>query len=254
MSPPPPSPPIPPTSPSLPILHQDPHLVVVDKPAGMLVVPAPGRSGATVVDVLGRQLHQRVHAVHRLDEDTTGVLVLARTLEAKAALEEIFRRHAARRVYLALTSHAPSPPAGRIESRLGEDRDGRVHSVAAGGERAVTHYRTLRRLERGGALVECELETGRRNQIRVHMAELGCAIVGDRKYGWRARRERHGAADRRTSGRQSSRRGDALAGPGTSGHSPTRPLLHAECIELVHPFSGEALAVRVAAAAPELRR
>jgi 23S rRNA pseudouridine1911/1915/1917 synthase len=204
------------------ILHADDHLLVVDKPAGLLVVGAPGRSGPTAVDRVGRQLGARVFAVHRLDEDTTGVLVLARTLEAKRALEGMFRAHAIERVYLALVARAPSPAAGTIESRLVEE-GGAMRSVAGRGQRAVTHY-ALRERRAGGALVECRLETGRRNQIRVHMAEIGCPVVGDRKYGWRPRR------------------GERIA----------RPLLHAWRLRLRHPITGALLEIEAIAPEPEL--
>jgi len=200
---------------SIHILYEDDHLLIVDKPARMLVVPAPGRSGPTVVDCLRKQLGDRVYAVHRLDEDTTGVLVLARTQEAKVALEEVFRSHSAERFYLAVVSHAPSPAAGRIESRLRENARGIVESVTRGpGRRAVTHYRTVRRLRRD-TLVECRLETGRRNQIRAHLSELGCPVVGDRKYGYRSR--------------------------GDGSHK--RPLLHAWRLRFRHPFGGGEIAV-----------
>ena len=98
------------------ILYQDEHLMVVDKPAHMLVVEAPGRRDRTVVHEVGSQIGARVHAVHRLDEDTTGVLVLARSEESKARLEEVFRQHRAERVYLTLVSRAPSPAAGKRHS------------------------------------------------------------------------------------------------------------------------------------------
>jgi 23S rRNA pseudouridine1911/1915/1917 synthase len=170
----------------VPILHRDDRLVVVDKPAGILVVPAPGRRGETLVDRLTRQLGHRVFAVHRLDEDTTGAMVFALDDEARAALEELFRRHAVTRDYLALASAAPSPPSGRIESQLAEGDDGVVRVVTRGGQRAVTHYETIARRGRC-TLVRCRLETGKRNQIRAHLAALGCPIAGDRKYGFRAR-------------------------------------------------------------------
>jgi 23S rRNA pseudouridine1911/1915/1917 synthase len=209
----------------IPVLYDDEHLLVVDKPARCLVVDAPGRRGATAVDRVGRQLGERVYAVHRLDEDTTGVLVLARTEASREALEQVFRRHEAQRVYLALASRMPSPPAGRIESRLAVGRDGVVRSVTGrGGELAVTRFRTLERRDRH-ALLECELETGRRNQIRVHLSELGCPLVGDRKYGWRGR--------------------------GAGG--PDRPLLHAWRIRFVHPVTGEPIEVVSDPIEPELR-
>ncbi|MBI5852321.1 MAG: RluA family pseudouridine synthase [Planctomycetes bacterium] len=207
------------------VLWSDDALVVVDKPARCLVVGAPSRGGTTLVDRLTRQLGARVYAVHRLDEDTTGVIALARSEAAREALEPQFRAHEAERIYLALVAHAPSPPSGRIESRLTEGEDGIVRSVTSGGgERAVTTYRTLARRE-AGVLVECRLETGRRNQIRAHLAELGCPIVGDRKYGWRAR---DGAA------------------------KPARPLLHAWRLVLRHPFTGARIDVTARAREAEL--
>ena len=171
---------------TVPILFQDDHLVVVDKPAGFLVVPAPGRRGPTVVDLVSQQLGTRVQAVHRLDEETTGALVLALDDAARTGMDELFRRHVVDRSYLALAGAAPSPPAGRIESRLQEDAGGVMRVVQRGGERAITHYETLERRGRCCLLV-CRLETGRRNQIRAHLAALGCPIAGDRKYGFRSR-------------------------------------------------------------------
>jgi RluA family pseudouridine synthase len=204
----------------IPILWADEHLVVVDKPARVLVVSAPTRRGPTLVDLVSRQLGARLFPVHRLDEDTTGVLLLARTEPARTALERMFAERSIHRVYLALTSHAPSPPAGRIESRLAEGPGGTLRSVVRGGEKAITEYR-LRARRGPHALVECRLQTGRRNQIRVHLAELGCVIVGDRKYGWR-------------------------------GPTRPRPLLHAWRIEFVHPFTGQQLALEAPPGEAEL--
>ena len=171
---------------NVPVVYQDDHIVVVDKPAGVLVVPAPARTGRTVVDLLVRQLQRPVFAVHRLDEDTTGALVLALDDQSRSGMEALFEAHAVDRRYLALVSSTPSPPSGRIESNLQEGADGIVRVVSRGGQRAVTHYETRGRRQRC-ALVVCRLETGRRNQIRVHMAALGCPVAGDRKYGFRAR-------------------------------------------------------------------
>ncbi len=205
------------------ILYQDEHMLVVDKPPHMLVVHAPGRRDETVVEKVGRQIRGRVYAVHRLDEDTTGVLALARTEEARARLEKVFRLHRAERLYLALVSRAPSPPAGKIRSRILE-QGGLMRSVPKGGEVAVTHYRMLGRVGRF-SLVECRLEPGRRNQIRVHMADIGCPVVGDRKYGYRSRQ----------------------------GGGFTRAMLHAWRLALPHPDTGERLEVVAEPADPELR-
>lgn len=214
----------------IPILHSDPHLVVVDKPAGCLVVHAPGRQGMSLVDRVSKQLGERLFPVHRLDEDTTGTLLLARTAAARAVLEDLFREHAIEREYLALVRRRPDPQSGRIESYLAEDRHGVMRSMTArgAGERAVTEYRILESRPEGYLLL-CRLETGKRNQIRAHLAELGCPIVGDRKYGWRAPRS-----------------------PGTPG-VVRRPLLHAFRLAFAHPVSGERVDVRSLAPEAELR-
>lgn len=206
------------------IVHQDDHLLVVDKPAGILVVPADGRSGPSLVDVLPKLVGGPVFAVHRLDEETTGALAFARSDEARIGMEALFRAHAIERDYLALASAAPSPPAGRIESNLREGDDGIVRVVPTGGQRAVTHYETLARRDRC-TLVRCRLETGRRNQIRVHLAALGCPVAGDRKYGFRAR----------------------------PGERFRRVMLHSWRMGFVHPVTGERIAVEVPAAEPLLR-
>ena len=212
---------------AIPVLYEDDDLLIVAKPAKALVVAAPGRRAPTVVDRVSRERGERVFAVHRLDEDTTGVLALARHPDAREALERVFRSHTAERLYLALASAVPTPPAGRIESRLAVGKDGIVRSVTRGnsGERAVTEYRLLERRGRH-ALLECRLETGRRNQIRAHLAELGCPLVGDRKYGWRAARE--DAAPAR------------------------RPLLHAWRLAFEQPLSGVAVEVECRPEEPEL--
>jgi 23S rRNA pseudouridine1911/1915/1917 synthase len=210
--------------PTVPILHRDDHVVVIDKPAGMLVVPAPGRSAGTIVEVLGAQLGCRVHAVHRLDEDTTGALALALDDVGRAGMEALFRQRAVHREYLALVAAAPSPPAGTIESNVEEGPDGIVRVVQRGGVRAITHYETVARRDRC-TLLCCRLETGRRNQIRVHMAALGSPLAGDRKYGFRAR----------------------------PGERFARVMLHSWRMRFEHPVTGREVFVEVAAPEPILR-
>ncbi|MBM4060651.1 MAG: RluA family pseudouridine synthase [Planctomycetes bacterium] len=209
---------------TVPILFLDDHLVVVDKPAGCVVVPAPGRRGPTVVERVTAQLGRHAQAVHRLDEDTTGVLVLALDEPARTGLEALFRAHRVEREYLALASAAPSPPAGRIEARLQQDDGGVMRVVTRGGERAVTHYETLDRRGRC-SLLRCRLETGRRNQIRAHLAALGCPLAGDRKYGFRSRPGEHFA----------------------------RVMLHSWRLRFEHPLTRRAVDVAVAPAEPVLR-
>ena len=207
----------------VPVVHRDAHLAIVDKPRGTLVVPAPGRTGATLVDLLARQFGQRVLAVHRLDEDTTGALIVAFDESTLAALTELFRRHQVERHYLALLSAAPSPPAGRIAANLDESGD-LVRVVPRGGRTAVTHYETVARRGRC-TLVRCRLETGRRNQIRVHFAALGCPLAGDRKYGYRQR----------------------------PGERFPRVMLHSHRIRFVHPVTSSHLDFEVPPPEAELR-
>lgn len=208
---------------AVPVLHEDEHLLVVDKPAGLLVVPAPGRGGATLVDILTEQRRSRMYAVHRLDEGTTGAIVVACTEAGRDAMEPLFRNHAVQRWYLALVVGRPQPPAGRIESRLREE-GGVVRVVERGGVTAITHYETLARRDRL-TLVRCTLETGRRNQIRVHLSALGCPLAGDRKYGYRARK----------------------------GEQFARPMLHSWRIAFHHPLTGVDIDVEVAPPEAALR-
>jgi len=206
------------------VLFADDHLVVVAKPGGLLVVPAPGRRQPTLVDLLRRQLGGRIDAVHRLDEETTGAIVLVRDEPTRTAMEQLFRRHDVERRYLALVAATPSPAAGTISARLSEDAEGVMRVVPRGGESAVTHYETRERRGRC-ALVECWLETGRRNQIRAHLAALGCPVAGDRKYGYRRR----------------------------PGESFARVMLHSWRIAFRHPATGARVDVVASPAEPELQ-
>ena len=151
-------------------------------------------------------------------------MVLARDDAGREGLLDMFRRHVIERRYLALVMAAPSPPAGRIDARLQEDDAGVMRVVQRGGEKAVTHYEARERRGRC-TLVECRLETGRRNQIRAHLAALGCAVAGDRKYGYRRR----------------------------PGESFSRVMLHSWRVGFRHPVTGVDVDVTAPAPEPELR-
>lgn len=170
------------------LIHADAAIVVVDKAAGVLTVPTARRERSTLVDLVARHLgdgrgrHEaRLVVVHRLDRDTSGVLVFARTEDAARALMASWRREH-RRSYVCLVHGAVARDAGELRSHLvtGKNLD-RRSSDDGSGELAVTRWRVQQRLD-DASLVEVELETGRRNQIRVHMAELGHPIFGDVRY------------------------------------------------------------------------
>jgi RluA family pseudouridine synthase len=175
------------------------------------------------MDLVERQIGKRVQAVHRLDEDTSGVFVLALTERGRVGMEDLFRRHEVEREYLALLTGTPSPAAGTVRSQV-RDEGGVVRVVERGGQPAITHYESLGRRGRC-CLVRCRLETGRRNQIRVHMAALGCPVAGDRKYGYRAR----------------------------PGESYPRVMLHSHRIAFRHPMSGSEIRAEVEAPEADLR-
>ncbi|MFC3100343.1 RluA family pseudouridine synthase [Altererythrobacter lauratis] len=178
------------------VVFEDADLIVVDKPAGMVVHPAAGNADGTLVNAL---LHHcqgqlsgiggvaRPGIVHRIDKDTSGLLVVAKSDRAHEGLARQFADHSVERAYMAVCQGHPSPPQGTIAKRLGRsDADRKKMAVlpddASRGKHAVTHYRTLEKLE-GCTLIECRLETGRTHQVRVHLASIGHALVGDPVYG-----------------------------------------------------------------------
>ena len=179
---------------ALEIVFEDEHLLVVDKPAGMVVHPAAGNLDGTLVNALLHHCAGRLSGiggvarpgiVHRIDKDTSGLLVVAKTDPAHEGLSAQFARHSIVRRYLAIVAGRPNPPAGSVDAPLARSSANRkkMAIVAQGrGKRAVTHYRMLEPL-RDSALVECRLETGRTHQVRVHMASLGHALLGDPVYG-----------------------------------------------------------------------
>ena len=181
----------------LAVVHEDAHLVVVDKPAGMVAHPAPGHDGGTLVNALlahcGPELTgvggvARPGIVHRLDKDTSGLIVAAKTEAAHAGLRALFEAHDIDRGYLALAQGLPSPAQGRIEAPIGRDpRHRKRMAVVERGRAAVTRYRVEQAYGTRASLVACRLETGRTHQVRVHMAHIGHALIGDPLYGGRRR-------------------------------------------------------------------
>jgi 23S rRNA pseudouridine1911/1915/1917 synthase len=171
------------------IAYEDEHVVVVDKPAGLVVHPAPGHATGTLVhgllahDVAGGD-EDRPGIVHRLDRDTSGLMVVARSDEAHRRLQELVRRRELERHYLALVVGKPRSRAGRIEAPIGRDRrEPMRHSLDTDTPReAVTHFEVVELFPRH-ALLEVKLETGRTHQIRVHLNAIGLPVAGDPVYG-----------------------------------------------------------------------
>ncbi|MFL6760696.1 RluA family pseudouridine synthase [Sphingomonas sp.] len=176
------------------VVFEDEHLLVVDKPAGLVVHPAAGNLDGTLVNAL---LHHcqgslsgiggvaRPGIVHRIDKDTSGLLVVAKTDVAHEGLAKQFAAHSIDRRYLAIVSGVPKAAQGTVDAPLARSSANRkkIAVVGAGrGRRAVTHWKRLKSL-REAALVECRLETGRTHQVRVHMASIGHPLVGDPVYG-----------------------------------------------------------------------
>jgi 23S rRNA pseudouridine1911/1915/1917 synthase len=201
------------------LVHEDDHLLVVDKGAGILTAGGTPGLEPTVADVLEKHLRQRgvrgkAFPCHRLDRGVSGLCAFARRADVAQQVRDAAARHLKERVYHALVEGVPSPPSGTIRSHLqDDDRSLVVREVAAGeGKLAVTRYRVLEAGPRH-ATVEVRLETGRKNQIRVHLASIGHPVAGDRKYGART--------------------------------DPARRIaLHAARLTVVHPLTGEVLELR----------
>lgn len=176
------------------IIFEDEHLLVVDKAAGLVVHPACGNLDGTLVNALLHHCAGRLSGiggvarpgiVHRIDKDTSGLLVVAKTDPAHERLASQFAKHSIDRRYKAIVAGLPIPPAGKVDAPLARsthDRKKMAVSSSSRAKRAVTHYRVMEPL-RNAALVECRLETGRTHQVRVHMAHIGHPLLGDPVYG-----------------------------------------------------------------------
>jgi 23S rRNA pseudouridine1911/1915/1917 synthase len=209
---------------ALAVVHEDADLIVIDKPAGLVVHPAAGHWSGTLVN--GLLAHDpalgavpRAGIVHRLDKDTTGLMVVARNLAAQTALVRQLQARSVTRRYVAVVVGA-LPAAGQVDAPIGRDPRNRLRmAVLDAGKPAVTHYAVAAR-GHGWSVADCRLETGRTHQIRVHLAHVGHPLLGDPVYGPR---------------RVSPALAEAVA-------DFSRQALHARHLGLVHPSTGAALA------------
>ena len=200
------------------VAYEDEHLLVVDKPAGVVVHPAPGHEHGTLVQALagraaGGGEDWRPGIVHRLDQNTSGLLVVAKSDAVHRALQELIRTREMRREYLALVSGRPDARSGTIDAPIGRDRrDRTAHSTSTDSPRdAITHFEIERAYPRT-TLLRVRLETGRTHQIRVHLGAIGHPVCGDGQYGGRQCGQRLGL---------------------------TRQFLHAARLVFMHPIGGE---------------
>ncbi len=193
---------VPPVKPAVPagqkidleIAYEDDDLIVIDKPAGLVVHPAPGNPDRTLVNALiahcGDSLsgiggEARPGIVHRLDKDTSGLMVAAKNDQAHHFLAEQFATHSLERAYQTVVWGMPGRKTGKVEGNIGRNTRNRkkMAVVKRGGKRAVTRYKLIKPVGDWASLIECRLETGRTHQIRVHMASIGHAVIGDPLYG-----------------------------------------------------------------------
>jgi 23S rRNA pseudouridine1911/1915/1917 synthase len=215
---------------ALDIVFEDEHLIIVNKPAGLVVHPAAGHSDGTLVNALLHHCHgklsgiggvQRPGIVHRIDKDTSGLLVVAKSDAAHEGLAKLFAAHDIERKYIAIVSGIPAPPAGTVRTQIGRSTTNRKKMAVlpdSKGRHAVTHYRMAQAFAKT-AMVECTLETGRTHQVRVHMAHIGHPLIGDSVY--------------------SNRQNHYRIGPNQAKFD--RQALHAASLGFIHPITGGTL-------------
>ncbi len=210
------------------IVYEDDDLLIVNKAAGMVVHPSAGHHDGTLVNALLHHCKGRLSGiggverpgiVHRIDRDTSGLLAVAKSDKAHDGLAKLFAAHDIERRYIAIVKGIPAPPAGKITTQIGRsphDRKKMAVLPDGQGKHAVTHYRLEKQLN-GAAQISCTLETGRTHQVRVHMAHIGHALIGDPVY--------------------ANRQKPVYIGPNQSKFD--RQALHAAFLGFIHPISGK---------------
>lgn len=210
----------------LEIVYEDSDVILINKPKGMVVHPAAGHQSGTLVnglmahckdDLSGINGVQRPGIVHRIDKDTTGILIICKNDEAHQSIAKQLYDHSITRKYHAIVYDNIKEEEGTINAPIGRSsKDRKKMAIVPGGKHAVTHYRVLRRLKKGFTYIECQLETGRTHQIRVHMASIRHPLLGD-----------------------------AVYGPQKSKYMLEGQCLHAKVLGFVHPRTGEYLEFEV---------
>ena len=215
---------------ALVIVYEDDHLLIVDKPAGLVVHPAAGHPDGTLVNALLHHCRgqlsgiggvERPGIVHRIDRETSGLLVVAKSDKAHEGLAKLFATHEIERRYLAIVIGIPAPSAGSVRTQIGRSPTNRKKMAVLHGNKgkhAVTHFKTEEHFK-STALVSCTLETGRTHQVRVHMAHIGHPLIGDSVY--------------------SNRQNPYRIGPNQSKFE--RQALHAAVLGFIHPVNGETM-------------
>ena len=222
------------------VVYEDNDLIVIDKPAGLVVHPAPGNNNGTLVNALlfhcesslsGIGGVKRPGIVHRIDKDTSGLLVVAKNDHSHNKLAMQFSKHSVDRSYSAIVWGIPRPKNGKIENCIGRSPKNRkkMTVLSSGGKHSLTNYTVTEYFGSSAALVECKLNTGRTHQIRVHMSYIGHPLIGDPVYG---------------GGITASRRKSVSEETTTRLNSFTRQALHAKSLGFFHPATGEKLSFK----------